>query len=370
MREIADDLSRWLASGEQIALATVVWAGGPSPRAVGSRMAVTASGHMAGSVSGGCVEGAVFEEAQEVLAGGSLKRLRYGVVDETGWEVGLACGGTIEVYVEPLVEVHRRLLAALEAEETVALATRLDGTGHLLAWPDGRLEGDCSPITLQKGHSDGALVTQLTALFPGPAAELRRGVEGDVFLEVLTPPPMLVIVGAVHIAVPLVTLAQTLGFHVRLVDARRAFATRERFPTADELIVAWPQDALEAEKLGPQHSVVILTHDPKFDLPALQIALRSRATYVGLIGSRKTQAKRKAALREAGFGETEMARIHGPVGLDLGGRKPAEIALAILAEIVAVQHGRDRVKLTVDNTRCPAKSSGATTNGSLSEQLP
>jgi len=354
MREIADDLRRWLAAGEDIALATVVWAEGPSPRAVGSRMAVTASGQMAGSVSGGCVEGAVFEEAQEVLSGSSPKRLRYGVVDESGWEVGLACGGTIEVYVEPLVEVHRRLLAALEAEETVGLATRLDGSGHLLHFQKGHSDGTL--VTPQKGHSDGtlawpdgpqegdrSLLPELTALFPGPAAELRRGMEGDVFLEVITPPPTLVIVGAVHIAVPLVTLAQTLGFHVRLVDARRAFATRERFPTADELIVAWPQDALDTEKLGPQHSVVILTHDPKFDVPALQTALHSRAGYVGLIGSRKTQAKRKAALREAGFGEAELARIHGPVGLDLGGREPAEIALAIMAEIVAVRHGRDSV---------------------------
>jgi xanthine dehydrogenase accessory factor len=328
------------------------------------------------------VEGTVFEEAQTVLAGGPPKRLRYGVVDETGWEAGLACGGTIEVYVEPLVGIHRQLLAAVEAEETVALATRLDGGGHLLAWPDGRLEGDLR------------LAPELTALFPGPAAGLYRGpegpvlspstllgvdsvegpvlskvegpvlskvegpvlskvegpvlseVEGDVFLQVLAPPPTLVIVGAVHIAVSLVELAQTLGFHVRVVDARRAFATRERFPTVDELVVAWPQDALKAESLGPQHYVVILSHDPKFDLPALQIALRSQAAYVGLIGSRSTQAKRKAALREAGFAEAELACIHGPVGLDLGGREPAEIALAILAEIVAVRHGRRVDKLT------------------------
>jgi xanthine dehydrogenase accessory factor len=321
------------------------------------------------------VEGTVFEEAQTVLAGGPPKRLRYGVVDETGWEAGLACGGTIEVYVEPLVGVHRQLLAAVEAEETVALATRLDGGGHLLAWPDGRLEGDLR------------LAPELTALFPGPAAGLYRGpeepalsevegpvlspstllgvdsvegpvlsevegpvlskVEGDVFLQVLAPPPTLIIVGAVHIAMSLVELAQTLGFHVRVVDARRAFATRERFPTVDELVVAWPQDALKAESLGSQHCVVILSHDPKFDLPALQIALRSQAAYVGLIGSRSTQAKRKAALREAGFAEAELARIHGPVGLDLGGREPAEIALAILAEIVAVRHGRRGDELIV-----------------------
>ncbi len=330
MREILDDLNRWLAAGERIALATVVWAEGPSPRPPGSRLAVTGSGQMAGSVSGGCVEGAVFEEAQSVLSGGPPKRLRYGVVDETGWEVGLACGGTIEVYVEPLVEVHRHLLAALEAEETVVLVTRLDdsGGGHLLAWPDGHLEGDTT------------LAPEVESVFPEPLAERRSRTEGDLFVQVFAPPPTIVIVGAVHVAMPLVVLAQTLGFRVRVVDARRAFATRARFPTVDELIVAWPQETLRAEELGPQHYVVILSHDPKFDLPALQSALRSRAAYVGLIGSRTTQAKRKAALREEGFGEAELARIHGSVGLDLGGREPAEIALAILAEIIAVRHGR------------------------------
>ena len=335
MREILDDLNRWLAAGEQIVLATVVWAEGSSPRPLGSRMVVTSSGQMTGSVSGGCVEGAVFEEAQSVLSGGPPKRLRFSATDEEGWEVGLACGGTIEVYIEPLVELHRHLLAALEAEETIALATRLGGS-HLLAWPDGRLEGDrslSSPLSQlwERGGGPGGW---------GEGAKLRHCPEGDVFLEVFTPPPTLIIIGAVHVAMPLVVLAQTLGFRVRVVDARRTFATHERFPTADELIVAWPQNALKVEELGPQHYVVILSHDPKFDLPALQIALRSQAAYVGLIGSRTTQARRKAALREKGFGEAELARIHGPVGLDLGGRGPAEIALAILAEIVAVRHGR------------------------------
>jgi len=334
MYEAAANLRRWLAAGERIALATVVWADGPSPRPVGSRMAVTASGQMTGSVSGGCVEGAVFEEAQEVLKGGPPKRLRYGATDETGWEVGLACGGTIEVYIEPLVDAHRGLLVALEAGEAVGLATRLGGGGHLLAWPDGRVKGD------------RALASELLSLFPGPAAELRALPGGDVFLEVFTSPPKLVIVGAVHVAVPLVTLAQTVGFRVQVVDPRRTFATRERFPTADELTLAWPQDALRAEDLGPQHFVVVLSHDPKFDLPALEVALRSQAGYIGLIGSRTTQARRRRALREAGFDEAELARIHGPVGLDLGGREPAEIALAVLAEVVAVRHGRAGGKLS------------------------
>jgi xanthine dehydrogenase accessory factor len=331
MRAIAEDVERWLAAGELIALATVVRAEGSSPRPLGSRMAATASGLMTGSVSGGCVEGDVLRQAQDVLAGEAPRRLRYTALDEDGWEVGLACGGTIEVFVEPFEAIHRQVLRALQEEESVALATRLDGSGHLLAWPSGQLSGDRS------------LAPEVTALlvegpFPSPAAELRRLPEGDVFLEVLARSPTLTIIGAVHIAVPLVTMAQALGFQARVVDARRAFATQDRFPGADELVVAWPQDALDPGYLRPQDAVVVLTHDPKFDVPALEEALRSPVGYIGLLGSTTTQEKRQAALREKGFTEKELARIHGPVGLNLGGRRPAEIALAILAEIVAVQN--------------------------------
>lgn len=327
MREILEDVRRWLDGGEPIALATVVWAAGSSPRPLGSRMAVTASGQMTGSVSGGCIEGDVFREAQSILAGEGPRRLRYSAVDEEGWQVGLACGGTIEVFVEPWGEVHGRLLEALEEEQTVGLATRLDGSGHAMAWPDGRSCGD------------GSLASELRALFPGPAAELRHGPEtspgGDVLLEVFSRPATLTIVGAVHIAVPLVTMARVLGFHVRLVDARRAFANRERFPDVDELVVAWPQDELAPPHLRPHDAVVVLTHDRKFDVPALEVALGSPVGYIGLLGSPTTQEKRRGALKAKGFSDEDLARIHGPVGLDLGGRQPAEIALAILAEIVA-----------------------------------
>jgi len=326
MKEILDDLNRWLADGERIALATVVWSQGPSPRPVGACMAVTASGKMTGSVSGGCVEGAVFREAQEVLEGAPSKRLRYGVVDEGGWEVGLACGGAIEVYVERLAPVHEWLLEPLQAGETVALVTRLNGGGHLLAWPDGRMRGD------------QALAGELDTAFPGPLAELRARPEGDCFVQVFAPPPTLTIVGAVHLAQPLVRLAQVLGFRVRVVDARRVFATRERFPTADELVVGWPREAIRPEHLRPKDALVIVTHDPKFDVPALEIGLRSRVGYIGLLGSRSTQGRRRAALKERGFTKEDLARIHGPVGLDLGGRTPEEIALAILAQIVAVRN--------------------------------
>jgi xanthine dehydrogenase accessory factor len=331
MRAIAEQIERWLAADELIALATVVWAEGSSPRPLGSRMAATASGQMTGSVSGGCVEGDVLRQAQDVLTGEVPRRLCYTAVDEGGWEVGLACGGTIEVFVEPFTAIHRQLLSALQEEETVALATRLDGSGHLLAWPSGQLSGD-------RSLAPELMALLVDGLVTSPTAELRRRPEGDVFLEVLVRSPTVTIVGAVHIAAPLVTMAQALGFHVRLVDARRAFATRNRFPGADELIVAWPQDALDPGHLRPQDAVVVLTHDPKFDVPALEEALRSPVGYIGLLGSTATQEKRQSALQERGFSEKDLARIHGPVGLNLGGRQPAEIALAILAEIVAVQN--------------------------------
>jgi xanthine dehydrogenase accessory factor len=334
MREILPDLTRWLEAGEHIALATVVGVEGTAPRPLGSHMAVTGSGCMAGSVSNGCAEGAVFEQARDVLAGGAPKRLGFDAVEEEGLDVGLACGGAIEVYVEPFAALHQRLLESLRADEAVAMATGLDGGGHVLAWADGRVAGD------------RALVSELVVPFPGPAAELQHSSRGDVFVQVFVPAPTLIIVGAVHVAIPLVSLAQTLGFRVRVVDPRRVFATRERFPVADDLVLDWPQDALAAEELGPRHHVVVLSHDPKFDLPALRIALRSRAAYVGLLGSVSTQDRRLAALRDEGFDEADLARIHGPVGLDLGGREAAEIALAILAEIVAERYGRCGGKLS------------------------
>lgn len=328
MRAIMEELRSWLDAGESIALANVVDSQGSSPRPLGSRMAVTASGRMVGSVSGGCVEGDVFRAAQDVLVSGAPQRLRYGVVDEEGWQVGLACGGAIEVFVEPWQEAHRHLLNALTEDDAVAFATRLDGSGHALAWSDGRAWGDPT------------LARMLAELFPGPAAELRHLPEADVFLELFARPATLTIVGAVHIAIPLVSLAQVLGFHTRVIDARAAFATRDRFPDVDELTVAWPQGAMPPRYLRLCDAVVVLTHDPKFDIPALEIALSSPVGYVGLLGSPSTQAKRQQALKERGYSPEDVARVHGPVGLDLGGRRPAEIALAILAQIIAKQNDR------------------------------
>jgi xanthine dehydrogenase accessory factor len=351
MLDLVSDLEEWMASGEPIALAVVTWAEGPSPRPVGSHMAISLFGQMIGSVSGGCVEGTVLQEAQDVLVDGNPKRLRYGVVDEEGWEVGLACGGTIEVYLELLRPIHERLVTAIRSNETVALVTRLDGPGHLLLWPDGRAEGDtvlCS--VLEQG---GASETLFSA---SPPARRLDTAGGEVFTRLYTPPPTLTIFGAVHLAQPLVLMAQAAGFRVRVADGRRAFNTAERFPTADELVVAWPREALIPEYLRPQDALVILTHDPKFDIPALERALQSPVGYIGLLGSQTTQLKRRTVLQDHGFSPADLGRIHGPVGLDLGGREPEEIAVAILAEIVAERHGR----------RFDAPSAGAPT---LSEEV-
>ena len=327
MQDIANDLAQWLAQGERLALATVIAAQKPSPRPVGARLVVTASGKMAGSVSGGCIEGAVFQEAQNVLKGSPPNTLRYTVVDEEGWEVGLACGGNMTIYVEPFTALHARLVEALQGGETVALVTALDGQGHLLAWPDGHLEGNT------------ALATALEKAFPGPLAERRQTPAGECFVQVFAPPPTLNIVGAVHLAQLLARLASTTGYRVRIIDPRAPFATPDRFPTADELVRAWPQEALTPPFLRPADAVVSLTHDPKFDIPALAAALRSPVGYIGLLGSRRTQAKRQAALRERGFNEADLARIHGPVGFKLGASAEA-IALGIMAEIVAAHNGK------------------------------
>ena len=308
MREILDELRAWNQSGEQIALATVVETWGSSPRPLGSRMAVTRSGKMAGSVSNGCIEGAVFEEAQKVLKSGEPKIAAFGVADDVAFEVGLACGGHIEVFVQPLDAVQKQLIGMLEKDEPATLRTNLV-TGE----------------------------SQLVVGTP-PGTELARR-DGDWFIEPFRRPAHLIIVGAIHIAIPLHRLAKLMGYRVTVVDARAKFATKERFPDADELIVGWPDEAMAKIAVDNSTYVVILTHDPKFDLPALRSVLTKDAGYIGAIGSRKTNQNRFDALRKEGFSEEQLARVHGPIGLDLGSRAAEETALGILAEITAVRFG-------------------------------
>jgi xanthine dehydrogenase accessory factor len=308
MREVLAELEEWTKAGEDIAIATVVETWGSSPRPLGSKMVVTRSGKMAGSVSNGCIEGAVFEEAQKVLKSGTPKIAAFGVADDVAFEVGLACGGHIEVFVQPLSEVHRQLLKSLEQNEAATLRTNL-------------VTGDAQ---LSRGTSAGS--------------ELARR-DGDWFVEPIRRPAHLVIVGGIHIAIPLHRLAKLMGYRVTVIDARAKFATKERFPEADELIVAWPDEAMATLTLDPSTYVVILTHDPKFDLPALRSVLGKDVGYIGAIGSRKTNQNRFDALRAEGFTDEQIAQVHGPVGLDLGGRGAEETALGILAEITAVRFG-------------------------------
>jgi xanthine dehydrogenase accessory factor len=308
MREVLNELDEWTRSGEEIALATVVETWGSSPRPLGSKMIVTRSGKMAGSVSNGCIEGAVFDEAQKVLKSGEPKVAAFGVADDVAFEVGLACGGHIEVFIQPLAPVHRQLIAMLHRDQAATLRTNL-ATGA---------------AELTQGATSGT--------------ELARR-DGDSFIEPFRRPAHLVIIGAIHIAIPLHRLAKLMGYRVTVIDARAKFATKERFPEADELIVAWPDEAMGRIAIDNSTYVVILTHDPKFDLPALRSVLGKDAGYIGAIGSRKTNRNRFDALRAEGFTEEQLSRVHGPIGLDLGSRAAEETALGILAEITAVRFG-------------------------------
>lgn len=348
MPDIAADVIRWRAAGQAVAVATVARVYGSAPRPLGAKLACTSSGQLAGSVSGGCIEGAVYEEAQDVLAGGPPRLLRYGVADESAWQLGLACGGTIEVWLERLDErTDDTIRACLHDGELVARATVVAGDHgsfgrSVLVHPDGRIEGDLGRRSLTEQVARLA-VERLALGSPARAAVEPDGDPDrpDVLVEVYAPPPRLVVVGAVHIAIPLVTMAGALGYRTVVVDARPAFATRERFPHADELIVAWPADTLPALRIDRSTSIAVMTHDDKIDVPVLRAAVSGRARYIGILGSTRHHAQRERALRELGVTDDQLARIHAPIGLPIGAVGADEIALAVLAEIVAVGHGTD-----------------------------
>lgn len=340
MRDLLADYARLSASGKPVGRAVVTSVWGSAPRPEGASLLATADGEVAGSVSGGCVESATAMEIAEAIARGTPKLVTFGVTDQRAWEVGLACGGTIRVFVEP--RVRPEVLEAARGPGGLVVATVIEGDGlggSLVVREDGTIEGALGPgidraqlrdLALQALAREASGTVELTA--PG-------GAPVRVFLEVFPRQPKLVVFGAVHIAAALVPLAKALGYRTIVADGREAFLARERFPEADELILAWPEEAFRRVGLDSATYVCVLSHDPKFDEPALAIALRSPARYVGAIGSTKTQAARRERLRAAGFTEAELARLHGPIGLDLGGRQPAETALAILAEMTAVRYG-------------------------------
>ena len=311
------EVKAWLDSGDPVAVATVISTWGSAPRPVGSRMAISQSGKIAGSVSGGCLEGEVFEQAQAILKGKPATVFHYGVSDDLAWTVGLSCGGEVDVLIEPLAQVHRDLMTALEAERPVVLKTDVG-----------------------KRPGVRALLTPADPEVP-ELLDRENPVRHDgVFLEPFPRPPELYIFGGSHVAIPLTRLASAIGFRVMVVDARSKFAGRDRFPEARRVIHAWPDEVLKDLPMDGSTYVVILTHDPKFDDPTITAALRGRPRYIGAIGSKKTHRDRVARLTAAGVSPIEIQRVHAPIGLDLGAQTAEETALAILAQMVAVRHGK------------------------------
>lgn len=311
--------ARWKAAGQGVAIATVIRTWGSSPRPAGSKLAVNQAGEFVGSVSGGCIEAAVITEALEIIAGAEPRVLSFGVSDETAWDVGLACGGRVEVFVEAKLAALESLRTARAAGQPVALATWLDGRDALVIDP---------------AAAPAALAPTVAQVLREERAQVVTVDGAEIFVEPHLPAARLVLVGAVHIAEPLAAMAALAGFAVTIVDPRRAWATPARFP-GQTLVTTWPDEAMRALAPDLRTAVVTLTHDPKLDDPALIAALATPAFYVGCLGSQKTHAARKTRLAEAGVTATALERLRGPVGLRIGARSPAEIAVSILAEIVA-----------------------------------
>ena len=346
MREIWKDLVQWDASARPFALARVVETWGSSPRGVGSAMIVDAAMKVAGSVSGGCIEGAVIEEAEQVLATGTPKKLTYGVDDETAWSVGLSCGGEVSVLVERhlpqaggdgSVEVWRQLREQVEGNRPAVLLTRLgpgEAPPHLLVTPEREVTGSW-------GAATGTAVAAGLEAYAARESGVVEVAGEAVFAQVFPRRDQLLVIGAGHITLPLVQYAALLDFETVVIDPRQVFAAPERFPVQPtQLLAEWPGDLLDSRDLNEDCYCAVLTHDPKIDDEALHRFLKAPVAYIGALGGRKSHARRRARLQEAGFADGEIDRIKGPVGLDIGAETPAEIALSILAEVVAVKRSR------------------------------
>jgi xanthine dehydrogenase accessory factor len=373
MKELLDTLATWQGERTDAGRAVVVRTFGSAPRPEGAVLLYADDGRIAGSVSGGCVEGAAAEQIQHARETGKARVIRYGISDEQAWDVGLACGGTIDVLIEPAVP------AAAVTAATASLGAGGRGAAVITPLPADSPPADAGPHEPGEGappepalvvHEDGRLEGTLgdpaldRALVDDALEALRRGLSRtlelggrSLFVEVFPVRPRLVVVGAVEVARTLVRLAKELGFETVVIDGRQSFATPERFPDVDRLVVGWPDEIADDIGLGPNDAVAVLTHDVKFDEPAIVEALRRGSRYVGAVGSRKTQADRRQRLRDAGVSEAQLAQLRGPVGLDLGGRQPAETALAILAEIVAERYGgsgrpmREKAAIAAESTR-------------------
>ncbi|MET9254120.1 XdhC/CoxI family protein [Streptomyces sp. NPDC003717] len=359
MLDLARELHGWLAEDREFAVATVVSVGGSAPRGPGAALAVDAEGTVLGSVSGGCVEGAVYELCAAALRDGRTVRERFGYSDDDAFAVGLTCGGVIDVVVTPVRGPSREVFGAALAEAAgggaAALARVVDGPEALLGRallvrPDGSRTGGLG------GHPEldrTAAAEALALLDAGRTGTVALSEDGShcpggltLLVEATLPPPRMIVFGAVDFAAALVRAGKFLGHHVTVCDARPVFATPARFPEADEVVVDWPHRYLRRTATDARTVLCVLTHDAKFDVPLLTEALRMPVAFVGAMGSRRTHEDRTRRLREAGLGESELARLRSPIGLDLGARTPEETALSIAAEIVATRHGGTGTPLT------------------------
>ncbi len=379
MRDILDPISKWWDAGEAFGLATVVRTFSSAPREPGAAMAVAPDGEVVGSVSGGCVEGAVYELAGEVRSSGRPVLQTYGITDDDAFAVGLTCGGIIDIFVEPASRESfpelGEVAAAVRADEPVAVATVIAGPGQVGArrviWTaadaPGAADGTAGPAgepgpngrrssgTLGSGDrldqavdddARGMLAQGLTAVRRyGPDGERRRD-ELSVFVQSFAPPPRMLVFGAIDFAAAVAREGKFLGYRVTVCDARPIFATRARFPDADEVVTDWPHRYLAGQSVDARTVICVLTHDPKFDVPLIEVALRTPAAYIGAMGSRRTHDDRLVRLREAGLSEDELARLRSPIGLDLGARTPEETAVAIAAELIQLRWGGSGRPLT------------------------
>jgi xanthine dehydrogenase accessory factor len=365
VRDILDMISKWWEADESFGLATVVRTFSSAPREPGAAMAVSPAGEVVGSVSGGCVEGAVYELAGEVSASGQAVLQRYGISDDTAFSVGLTCGGIIDIFVEPVSRESfpdlGEIAAAVNSGTPVTVATVIAGPGQVgarrLIWSDGD-RGSAGSLgsgdRLDQAVDDdarGMLAQGLTGVRQyGPDGERRRD-ELSVFVQSFTPPPQMLVFGAIDFAAAVARAGKFLGYRVTVCDARPVFATASRFPDADEVVTDWPHRYLAGISTDSRTVICVLTHDPKFDVPLLEVALRRPAAYIGAMGSRRTHEDRLARLREAGMTDAELARLRSPIGLDLGARTPEETAVAIAAELIQLRWGGSGQPLTTTSGR-------------------
>jgi xanthine dehydrogenase accessory factor len=363
VRDILDPITKWWEADETFGLATVVRTFSSAPREPGAAMAVAGDGEVVGSVSGGCVEGAVYELATEVTASGEPVLRRYGISDDDAFAVGLTCGGIIDIFVEPASRERFAELGevaeAVRGGTPVAVATIIEGPGEIGArrviWEDGRATGTLGAgDRLDEAVDDdarGMLAQGVTAVRRyGPDGE-RRLDDLAVFVQSFAPAPRMLVFGAIDFAAAVARAGKFLGYRVTVCDARPVFATASRFPDADEVITDWPHRYLSGISTDERTVICVLTHDPKFDVPLLEVALRRPAAYIGAMGSRRTHEDRLARLREVGMTETELARLRSPIGLDLGARTPEETAVAIAAELIQLRWGGSGRPLTATTGR-------------------